>query len=103
MVTPATNFPPDTDPLRDRLLETYADILARADQLIAAASRVPEQLDEEVLAQGDRFRGEAAETMPRADRGRACRREGAIPRGGPHCGCPVRHCAWQSHDGDRAR
>ena len=55
MVMTATNFPPTSDPLRDRLLETYAEILARADQLIAAASRVPEQLDEESLYKATDF------------------------------------------------
>ena len=55
MNAPATNFPPDSNPLRDRLLETYAEILARADQLIAAASRVPEQLDEESLHKATDF------------------------------------------------
>lgn len=37
-----SNMPPaDADPLRERLTEQYADMLKRADELIAAAARVP--------------------------------------------------------------
>lgn len=50
MTAAATNFPPpDADPLRERLAESYAGLIKRANELTAAAGRVPQALDEESL------------------------------------------------------
>ena len=47
-VTLSNNPPPDANPIRDRLAETYEAMLARADELVAAAGRVPECTDDEI-------------------------------------------------------
>lgn len=47
-VTLSNNPPTDANPLRDRLTESYADMLTRAEELVAAAARVPECTDDEI-------------------------------------------------------
>lgn len=45
----SSNYPPiDANPIRDRLIETYPDLLQRAEDLIAAAGRVPVIDDDEI-------------------------------------------------------
>ena len=45
------NLPPDdADPLRDRLAETHAPLIARRDELLAAIERAPESIDDDETA-----------------------------------------------------
>jgi hypothetical protein len=44
------NLPPDdANPLQDRLTEDHADLMARRDELLAAAERTPETVDDEEM------------------------------------------------------
>ena len=43
-------IPSDADPLRDRLIETHSVLLARRDELVAAAQRAPAVIEDDETA-----------------------------------------------------
>lgn len=56
MTAPATNMPPpNVDPLLERLTESYAALVERTEDLVAATDRVPRELDDDSLSLATAF------------------------------------------------
>lgn len=77
------NMPPqDADPLRDRLSEDYADMLKRADDLLAGIDRAPTEIgDEETAGRVADFIKQITGTIKNAEAARVAEKEPFLQHG----------------------
>ena len=77
IATIGDNMPPhDADPLRDRLVETHADLLKRRDELLAGAERAPTEVgDEDTAGKVADFIKQIAACIKNADTHRVAEKE----------------------------